>query len=639
MHDPNLPDIQELYNRYLRDKYGSDEALRKAWTISPPEAPIGKLGIHSGKDDWRDVRTLDDFEFRTQVVRRWLNALHDAIRKADQRHPVTAEFYELPLSGIDLLNALGQLELANFGYFAPADEDFYRFPQLCKFLDQRARGKGLNIGEFGVKTHPAWQDTGEYIAARTEAYEQAYFLAIAHYAFALGASKIQNWCWKYPSDLPFEWGINYPNELIGRDVRAVYRNTGLFFRKLRPRYEPSDVLLLIPGENRKGGQGMRILEGISNSIRLLIDQRVSFSALADEYIGELPSHVKTILYPLPYCPSDEVTDRLKKFVEQGGQLYVSGDISYDTLRQRTRTQRLVDICGVEFVSERFANIDYQDGAMPVIAKAPGWPGYMAAPGIVTRPAGARVLIESRDGIPVVTEFQLGRGRVIFSADPIELHGDPRYQPYAHAFYRALCESLHLSGEKIEPASAPVHSFRVPSQHDNEIIVLVNHSDNDPASEFHVPSCAGDISLSLKPRFSGAIVANRSDRLQAVESSADVRVNGNLVIGSDLHFMASSLDDQPLDSAKAWLLLPMGEGQLRIYGASRWNDAVVLVGEMVAAHFKQYERFRPGRDGNVLKLTVSATRSLNIMILCEAANQAAAVKHIETLVSQPWLSAN
>ena len=125
---------------------------------------------------------------------------------------------------------------------------------MCKFLDQRVRGKGLNVGEFGVKTHPAWQDSGDYIAARSEAYEKAYFLGIAHYGLALGASKIQNWCWKYPSDLPFEWGINYPNELIARDVRAVYRNTGLFFRKLRPRYEPSDVLLLIPGENRKGGR-------------------------------------------------------------------------------------------------------------------------------------------------------------------------------------------------------------------------------------------------------------------------------------------------------------------------------------------------------------------------------------------------
>ncbi len=639
LHDPNLPDIQELYNRYLEDKYGSDEALRKAWAITPPEAPIGKLTIRSGKDDWRDVRTLDDFEFRSKVVRRWLNALYDSIRKVDQRHPVTAEFYQLPLSGIDLLTTLGQLELANFGYFNSANEDFYRFPQVCKFLDQRVRGKGLNIGEFGVKTHPAWQDSGDYIAARSEAYEQAYFLAIAHYGFALGASKIQNWCWKNPSDLPFEWGINYPNELIARDVRAVYRNTGLLFRTLRPRYQPSDVLLLIPGENRKGGQGMRILEGISNGIRLLIDERVSFSTLADEFIDELPAHVKTIFYPLSYCPNEKVIARLKKFVEAGGQLYVSGDISYDGLRQRTQTQRLRDLCGVEFVSERFANIDYRNGALPVVCRAAGWPDYVAAPGIVTRLAGAHSLVESREGMPVVTEFELGNGRVIFSADPIELHGDPRYQPYAHAFYHALCERLHLSGEEIEPAQAPVHCFRVPSQDGREMTVLVNHSEKDVARDVVVPSSAGDVTLSLQARLSGAVVIGKSRKVQAVESSADVLVNRELLIGSDLHFMAISISEEPLSSSRTMLLLPMGEGHLRMTGADRWQQPVVLVGEMVGARWKLHESFRPEQDGSMLKLPIHASRSLSMMIVCEAADQATAVKQVERLVGRPWTLAS
>ena len=202
LHDPNLPDLQKLYNEYLAAKYGSDEALRKAWILSPPEAPIGKLTIHRGGSDWRDVRTLDDFRFRAMVVRRWLDAMHSSIREVDSQHPVTAEFYQTPVSGIDLLTALGKLELANFGYFNEKDEDYYRFPQTCKFLDQSLLGKGINVGEFGVKTHPAWRDTGYYIEARTEAYEQAYFLAIAHYGFALGASKIQNWCWKYPAIFP-----------------------------------------------------------------------------------------------------------------------------------------------------------------------------------------------------------------------------------------------------------------------------------------------------------------------------------------------------------------------------------------------------------------------------------------------------
>lgn len=637
LHDPNLPDIQPLYRRYLRSRYGSDEALRQAWAVSPPEAPMERLPIRSGKDDWRDVRTLDDFEFRTQLVRRWLDALHQAIRQEDVRHPVTAEFYQEPFAGIDLPTALGELELANFGYFNAAEEDFYRFPQVLKFLDQRLRGKGVNIGEFGVKTHPAWRNSSGYLDARSENYEHAYFLAIAHYAFALGASKIQNWCWKYPSDLPFEWGINYSNELVARDVRAFYRNSGLFFRGLRPRYRPDDVVMLVAGENRKGGKGASVLAGISNGIRLLIDRRVPFNTLADEFIEDLPGNVTTILYPLPYCPNDTVVARLQQFVERGGQLYLSGDLSYDRLRQRTQAQRLKNLCGVEFVRERYANIDYGAARLPVRGLSAGWPDYMAAPGIEMRLAGARALVATAEGVPVVTEFAAGSGRVIFSADPIELHGDARCQPYAHAFYAALCRQLRLRQEKIEPEAAPVHCFRVPSQDGSAITVLVNCSAGEAVNGLVVPTRAGKVTLSLGARLSGAIVEGADHELHAVESSADVTVDGQLSIGSDLHFMAASMDGRPLRSTLAMMLLPMGEGRMRIPNASRWRRPLVLTGEMSGGQWKEGERFEPERDGDTLPVPISATRRLSILIVCEAADRDAATRRLELRATRPWLT--
>jgi len=635
LHDPNLPDIKKFYNQYLQEKYGSDEALRRAWTLSPPEAPIGKLTVQTGKDDWRDVRTLDDFEFRTRVVERWLNAMHDAIRTVDSSHPITAEFYQQPWAGIDLLHALGGLELANFGYFNPNGEDFYRFPQVCRFLDQRVRGKGINIGEFGVKTHPAWLDSSDYLATRGESYEQAFFLAIAHYAFALGASKIQNWCWKYPSDLPFEWGINYSNELIGRDVRAVYRNTGLFFRRLRPRFVPEDVLFLIPSENRKGGKGAEVQAALANGIRLLMDQRVAFNTLADEYIDELPASVKVIFYPLAYCPKEKVLARLKTFVEEGGRLYLSGDISYDSLRQRTQTQRLTELCGLEFVRERYAHIDYAHGAVQAKSKAAPWTDYMAFPGIVTRPAGARVLMETQDGTPVVTEYEHGRGRVVFSADPIEFHGDPRFQPYAHAFYSALCITLDVKGEAIEPASAPVHRFRMPSQDEREITVLVNHSQAKSAHAFIVPCAAGRVELTLRPMLSGAIVVNPAHSIEAVESSSNIRIDDELVISSDLHFMLISLDGKAIDRSTALLVLPMGNGMLHMARASRWRSPQVLVGEIKSGVWMQLETFSPLNVENLLHLPVDDSRAFSMLIVCEADHQKMATDQVERMVKEPW----
>ncbi|MGB6934696.1 MAG: hypothetical protein WBD91_18110 [Acidobacteriaceae bacterium] len=635
LHDPNLPDLQLLYNQFLKQKYGTDQALRDAWRISPPEAPIGKLTIRRGTDDWRDVRTVDDFRFRSMLVERWLNAMYDSIRKVDTNHPVTAEFYQTPSDGIDLVGALGKLELANFGYFADKDDDYYRFPQVCRFLDQSVRGKGINVGEFGVKTHPAWNATGYYIEARTEEYEQAYFLAVAHYAFAMGASKIQNWCCKYPVDLPFEWGINYPNELVGRDVRAFYRNSGLMFRRLRPRYEPSDTLVLLASENRMGGQGDQVIEGQLNSIRLLLDERVRFATLSDQYMEAIPPEVTTIFYPLPYCPSDAIVERLSKFVNQGGQLYISGDLSYDGARQRTRTGRLKNLCGVEFVSERFPNIAYQKGAEETAPDNSGWPKYMAAPGIVTRVAGAKLLLAANDGTPIVTEFERGKGRVIFSSDPIELHGDPRYQEYAHKFYRQLAFAFNRKVEAVAPSGAPMHLFRVPSQDSREIVVLVNYDNRNAAQDFVVPVAGRNVKLTLRPWMSGVLVGDSKAGIQAIESSADVFENNELLIGSNLHFMAISFGVDSLRTTQRMLILPMGEGMMRVPQAARWRRPMVFAGCVTAGRWKQDEQFVPAEMNGMLALPIDASRSLSMLILCESGTEVDAIRQMETWVNAPW----
>ncbi len=635
LHDPNLPNLQQLYNDFLRSKYGNDETLRAAWTVSPPEAVLGKLTIRRGSDHWNDIRTLDDFQFRTFLVRRWLNALHDSIREVDTVHPVTAEFYQSPVSGIDLLTALGKLELANFGYFNEKDEDFYRFPQTCRFLDQSMRGKGINVGEFGVKTHPAWNDTGYYIEARTEAVEQSYFLSLSHYAFALGASKIQNWCWKYPADLTFEWGLNYPNDLVSRDVRAFYRNSGLFFRALRPCYEAASAVVLLASDSRMGGQGQRIVEGQLNAIRLLLDRNLRFGTLTDEFLSELPAGVKTIFYPLAYCPSDAIVAQLTAFVERGGSLYLSGDISYDSLRNRTRTARLRELCGVEFVSERYANIDYGQASIATRPHDDVWPAYDAAPSIVIRSGGAKVLLSDADDHPVVTLFERGKGRVLFSADPIELHGDPRYQPYAHSFYRALLNTLGLAGETMTPANDNVHCFRVPSQDKRQISVLVNHA--SVAQTVTVPTATGNAQLTLNAHLPGVITSVPGQGIQAVESSNDVFENGRPLLSTNLHLMAIAFGQQPLAHASRVLLLPMGTGAVTLHTVNNFSHPVLLMGEIVDGRWKQYAVLPLALSmvSGSLTIVVDDELSLSMLLLCDDSDRAATIAEMELWAKSPW----
>ncbi len=74
-----------------------------------------------------------------------------------------------------------------------------------------------------------------------------------------------------------------------------------------------------------------------------------------------------------------------------------------------------------------------------------------------------------------------------------------------------------------------------------------------------------------------------------------------------------MNDEPLDKSRALLLLPMGEGEMRIAEAARWKQPMVLIGEIDGAKWRQYESFRPQQDGNMLKLPISAVRSLSMMI--------------------------
>ena len=56
-----------------------------------------------------------------------------------------------------------------------------------------------------------------------------------------------------------------------------------------------------------------------------MDARIRFASLSDQYMDAISKGVTTIFYALPYCPSDAIVERLSKFVDKGGQLYISGD--------------------------------------------------------------------------------------------------------------------------------------------------------------------------------------------------------------------------------------------------------------------------------------------------------------------------
>ena len=631
LHDPNLPELQKLYHEYLRSKYGSQQALEQAWAVSPPKGPLNELKIVRGTDQWSDVRTLDDYQFRVVLVRRWLGALSRAIRAVDDRHPITAEFYQYSDSGIDLLSASGDLDFGNFGYFEQPERDRRRFPAVLKCLDQGLKGKGAHVGEFGVKTHPAWKMATDYIQARTERYEQDYFLELTHTAFGQGAAKVQNWSWQYPSDLPFEWGIHYSCDHVGRDVSAYYRNSGLLLRYFRPSYAPAATVVLLPDEARKGGQGAAISEGLLNAVRLLIDARVPVSTLDDVSHQLLPSGTQAVLYPLSYCPSDAVIDHLETFVGNGGRLYLSGDISYDSLRRRTKTARLERLCGVVFESEIYAGVSFERNLAEI--RGNDWPAYRGAPCIRARADQATVLASTVGGLPAVFENRLGSGRVIFSADPFELHA-PVEDPCGAAFYSALIKRLSIQTERAEPADAPLHVYALDTEDHENVVVAVNYGDADLASVSVFPG-GRRVTFSISAHRPGLVARDSGGGIIAIEFAGEARDENELLLRSGSHMAAMSLDRQPLLQSRRLLLLPMGTGTVQLPNAGRWRTPRAFVGTVERGHWKTLESMEPEHDGEALRLAIDEDRNLSMIVLGEAEEENALASLAERHVRRPW----
>lgn len=346
----DIPDIQRLWNDFLRNRYKTDEALRAAWKHAPPNGSLGSIPIQMHlAETWFDVRTKDLTEFQHSLMQRWIGALCKAVRTEDQEHPITSEYYQRPLEGIDVRMTIGEMDAANFGYFDPPKIDFEKLMATVKWNDMRLYGKTVNIGEFGVKTHDAWaEDRGgaHYHIQRTEAEQLRLFWRIAHTAFSMGVTKIQNWCWSDDPDRIFPWGMAYSNPLRPKQAAKLYRNLRCLAEQMTPEYIPSEVVLAIPDTWRAGTPNNSGYNSIMNAIECLLATNVPFDVANESKLSQLLAKPpRFVVFPLAYAISDETIDTLKQLAEKGCKIYLSGDPSVNPLGLREE-KRLEDLCGV-----------------------------------------------------------------------------------------------------------------------------------------------------------------------------------------------------------------------------------------------------------------------------------------------------
>ncbi len=635
--DKSPEDVRKLWNDWLASRYSSTAELRRAWGGAAADLELGRLEFpppNSGR--WDDVAAVDRMRFQNELTRRW-NAAHvGAVRQHDQEHPITSEYYQYPFAGMDLVMTIDGQDVANIGYFDRPIEDITQLPLKIAFNDLRARGKGVSLGEYGVKTHPAWtveNGATHYHIVRTEEEQKQLFMAVAHYGLGLGASKVQNWCLRDAQTRVFPWGMFYPNDLVPKDVAYVHRNQSLIWRHFRPRYVASPLLVCLPNQLRLGNNEDLGREVAYRTFADLLALHYTFGTIDDHHLEQIPKEAKAMILPSPFAMGDESFERLLGWVRGGGTLIVTGDFSYDEDRQRTRAERLVQLAGVEYTGERYPNVDRDRGTEEEVTfRLPGLDRQVLRPCIEVRSVGAEVMGQTAGGQAVLTHHKVGEGSCWFLTDPIQMDTSET----APGVRRRILQALLRAGTKLVPLSiAPDADWLHVMEQGIEggrVHVVYNTKLDRGTEPVRLETAAGPLELTVRNRWPALAAVTDDGQIVALNVDGAARQNEEpLLSGLGMKGLLA-LDGRDVRRSEMLLVAPFEPGTMELpKQGGRW---IALCGDFDQGKWRTLEEVPLDAER---ALEIDEDRATCLILMCRPENVAAASLQLTEALVRPDLA--
>jgi len=611
--------LRRKWNAFLKERYTTLENLKAAW--APDEVPgnFGDLPFpppNSGR--WDAVPQIDLIRFHLKLMDDWNRAHVAAIRAEDKAHPITSEYYSSPSGGIDLRLTIDGQDLSNIGYFDEPVKDIDRLPLKIRWNDLRAVGKSVGLGEYGVKTHPAWrvENGGRgYHIQRTEEEQKQLFMAVAHYAFGMGCSRVQNWCLRDSDEQVFPWGVFYPGLLVPKDVAYIHRNLSLLMRAFEPQDEAPPLTVLICDNMRIGNMERLGIDSVYRAFGALLGLHVDFNVLGDSDAARLPSTTRAIIYPSALCADDASFEALLKWVRSGGMLLTTGGPVYDENRKLTRTERLKQLAGVEWVQSLYSP-DQRGGwvASPLQKTSTGMrlPSLEAAPIAMLRPAGGNVLAIGDSGAPVLVQHRVGKGTVFYFADPIELAS--AHEEALLPLYRWFVEQANISPFPIEPDDPQLHVFAQKTRTGRAYVVF-NCRKGNSHQIVTLPTRAGEVKIQVKDRYPAIAGVSDGGEVTLIGGYGMGKSRGETLLDGDCLATAVSLDGLDLRQSEAVMILPFSTGKVSVCRSKSWARPVVILGDIQGGRFLPLERIDTGA-GSAVNISLDEDRATLIALVCE-----------------------
>ena len=626
----------------MKEQYGTLENLKKSWEPIEVKDQWGNLGFRrprissQSSAKWNNRATIDTARFVNWVINRWNKTHSGSIDKYDSEHAKISEFYGVGHAG-NLLDAraVGEgLDVHNFVSFRPIES----FRQSLCWFDLRMHGKGLGVGEYGSKVHPAFDGEGGPESDRkevlvTEWKQKQLYSNVAHYALGLGGSHIQAWCLRDAQGRqPHPWGIFYAETVIPKETAYLHRNLSVLFRYFNLKYEIPELAVCLPYNMRVGKYHFEAGMKPGNMVfEVLLKQHQKFGVIDDNQLKNLTNDTKFLVYPSPFSLTDDTYKYLTEWVKKGGTLFVTGDISYDENRQFTRASRLQELCGVSFIKRNYPDINRQNGKdIQVDFTNLNIPSLPLRPCVNVRAEGAEVLGKSKDGNVVLAKQSLGQGNVYYLTDPIELSDEESIPDRISLIYKEILNDAKIESLPVSPDEPWIHVMQQRTE-SGLIHVVFNDKVIDSTDPVKIPiSQNDDLTLNVRNKWSGLAAVTNDQKVVAVNFDGSAEVNGITFADGDGLKALLAIDGNDIRQSEAVLVLPFEKGRLILPGKE--SAMIGILGDFVNGKWVEFERmqFEPGK----VEYIFDETNATCISLICNKKDSKKWINSLNLFMQHP-----
>jgi hypothetical protein len=476
---PNGDPVElSAWRHWLEQKYKNIESLASAWAVPPNQlGDFNNVPLPEPDDltynryrDQHEVRALDYNLFAQDMFSDWVRGMVQAIRGTGSTQLINIGQDE---GGVTdrLLNQF----YATSGVSFTTNHTYWQDDALL-WDSVAAKYPGIpNItGETGYQ--PVWSSDGAW------RYDEFTGLALEErkwaLGFAAGSSGAMQWDW----DREVDFGIER-SDGSAKVWENMMRDLGRFAKEAAPYatgIQQPQVAIVLPQSLQLSVYNSEALEAQQTAVRVLYQYNHAPAYAVGEYQIDTLGSPKLIILPCAYGLSDVAWNALETRVRDGAVLLMTGPFSNDP--HFHPTDRAAKI-----------GLDYQAIPLSLREHSFSWAGNPSALSY----RGTKTTVLNRAEFPSGKDWieePLGKGKILFSAFPLELNDrlDAIAAVYAYALKMASVESAYTTtvtdpGILICPTVLP-HAT---------LYVLTSETDHTAIS-FHDQRSSKDISGQLQP---------------------------------------------------------------------------------------------------------------------------------------------